>query len=130
MTRKLLSVILALMLVLTLTIPTMAASVDTASTSTVVEQSAELTFSNSGITETQAGSGYAIDGTTLTITTAGTYRIGGSCSEGAIIVSKGLSNVTLILDDLTLSSSATAPIVVKKVGDGQHPSRGHLHPHR
>ncbi len=114
MTRKLLSIILALMLVLALAIPTMAASVDTADTSAVVEQSAELTFSNSGITETSAGSGYTIDGTTLTVTTAGTYRIGGSCSEGAIIVSKGLSNVTLILDDLTLSSSTTAPIVVKK----------------
>ena len=114
MTRKLLSIILALMLVLALAIPTMAASVDTADTSAVVEQSAELTFSNSGITETQAGSGYTIDGTTLTVTTAGTYRIGGSCSEGAIIVSKGLSNVTLILDNLTLASSTTAPIVVKK----------------
>ncbi len=114
MTRKLLSVILALMLVLTLTLPAMAESVDTASTAAVVEQSAVLTFSNSSITETQAGSGYAIDGTTLTITTAGTYRIGGSCTEGAIIVSKGLSDVTLILDDLTLSSSTTAPIVVKK----------------
>lgn len=102
------------MLVLTITVPAMAASVDTASTSAVVEQSAVLTFSNSGITETQAGSGYTIDGTTLTITTAGTYRIGGSCNEGAIIVSKGLSNVTLILDNLTLASSTTAPIVVKK----------------
>ena len=114
MTQKILSVILALMLVLTFTIPVFAGSVDTAATAVVADQSAELTFSNSGITETQAGSGYAIDGTTLTITTAGTYRIGGSCSEGAIIVSKGLSDVTLILDDLTLSSSATAPIVVKK----------------
>ena len=114
MTRKLLSVILALMPVLTLTLPAMAESVDTASTAAVVEQSAVLTFSNSSITETSAGSGYAIDGTTLTITTAGTYRIGGSCTEGAIIVSKGLSDVTLILDDLTLSSSTTAPIVVKK----------------
>lgn len=114
MTKKFLSLILALMLVFTLTIPAMAESVDTASTSAVVEQSAELTFSNSGITETSAGSGYTIDGTTLTITTAGTYRIGGSCTEGAIIVSKGLSNVTLILDDLTLSSSTTAPIVIKK----------------
>ena len=114
MTRNLLSILLALMLVFTLTLPALAESVDTASTSAVVEQSAALTFSNSGITETQAGSGYTIDGTTLTITTAGTYRIGGSCTEGAIIVSKGLSNVTLILDDLTLSSSTTAPIVVKK----------------
>ena len=73
-----------------------------------------LTFSNSTVTETSAGSGYTIDGTTLTITTAGTYRINGSCSEGAIIVSKGLSNVTLILDSLTLASSTTAPIVIKK----------------
>ncbi len=114
MTRKFLSLILALMLVFSLTIPAMAESVDMAPTSAVVEQSAVLTFSNGGITETSAGSGYTIDGTTLTVTTAGTYRIGGSCSEGAIIVSKGLSNVTLILDNLTLSSSATAPIVVKK----------------
>ena len=114
MTRKILSIILALMLVLPLAVSAMAATADTASTSAVVEESAELTFSNSGITETSAGSGYTIDGTTLTVTTAGTYRIGGSCSEGAIIVSKGLSNVTLILDDLTLSSSTTAPIVVKK----------------
>ena len=114
MTKKILSLILALMLVCTLTIPALAADTDTASVSAVVEQSAVLTFTNSGITETSAGSGYAIDGTTLTITTAGTYRISGSCNEGAIIVSKGLSNVTLILDNLTLSSSATAPIVVKK----------------
>ena len=114
MSRKILSVLLALILVFTLAVPVMAASVDTASTSAVVEQSAELTFSNSGITETSAGSGYTIDGTTLTITTAGTYRIGGSCTEGSIIVSKGLSDVTLILDNLTLSSSTTAPIVVKK----------------
>ncbi len=114
MIRKLLSILLALMLVLTLAIPTMAASVDRADTAAVAAQSAELAFSNSFITETQSGSGYTIDGTTLTITTAGTYRISGSCNEGAIIVSKGLSNVTLILDNLTLSSSATAPIVVKK----------------
>ena len=59
-------------------------------------------------------SGYTIDGTTLTITTAGTYRISGSCSEGAVIVGKGLSSVTLVLDNLTLASSTTAPIVVKK----------------
>lgn len=115
MTRKILSVILSLALVLSFTVTASAAAVETESSAgETVEQSAVLTFSNSAIAETSAGSGYTIDGTTLTITTAGTYRIGGSCSEGAIIVSKGLSNVTLILDNLTLSSSATAPIVVKK----------------
>ncbi len=115
MTKKILSILLALSLVLTFTVSAAAATIDTASAAGVtVEQSAALTFSSSGITETSAGSGYTIDGTTLTITTAGTYRISGSCSEGTVIVSKGLSNVTLILDNLSLSSSATAPIVVKK----------------
>ncbi len=115
MTKKILSVLLALSLVLTFTVSAAAATIDTVSAAGVtVEQSASLTFSNSGITETSAGSGYTIDGTTLTITTAGTYRISGTCTEGAVIVSKGLSDVTLILDNLSLSSSATAPIVVKK----------------
>lgn len=115
MTKKILSVMLALALALTFSVSAAAASADTASSvASVVEQSAELTFSNSSVTETSAGSGYTIDGTTLTITTAGTYRIGGCCSEGSIIVSKGLGDVTLILDNLTLASSSTAPVVVKK----------------
>ena len=114
MTKKFLSIILALALVFTFIITTTAATIDTTASGVLVDQSAELTFSDSAITETSAGSGYTIDGTTLTITAAGTYRIGGSCTEGAIIVSKGLSSVTLILDDLTLASLTTAPIVVKK----------------
>ncbi|MBR3290345.1 MAG: carbohydrate-binding domain-containing protein [Clostridia bacterium] len=80
-------------------------------------ESATLTFSDSGITETVAGSGYTIDGTTLTITAAGTYRLTGSCAEGTVIVNKSLSGVTLILDDLTLTSAVTAPIVIKKSSD-------------
>lgn len=116
MAKKILSLILALALISTFAISTAsAASVDTEDTvSAVAEQSAVLTFSNSSIAETSAGSGYTIDGTTLTITTAGTYRITGSCTEGSVVVSKGLSNVTLILDNLSLSSSTTAPVVVKK----------------
>ena len=80
-------------------------------------ESATLTFSDSGITETVAGSGYTIDGTTLTITAAGTYRLTGSCAEGTVIVNKSLFGVTLILDDLTLTSAVTAPIVIKKSSD-------------
>lgn len=80
-------------------------------------EQALLTFSNSGITETNPGSGYTIDGTSLAITAAGTYRLTGSCSEGTVEVSKGLSNVTLILDNLTLTSSATAPVIVKKTSN-------------
>lgn len=116
MAKKLLSLILVFALISTFTITAVSAAEVNAdsSVSAVAEQSAVLTFSNSSITETSAGSGYTIDGTTLTITTAGTYRIKGSCSEGSVVVSKGLSNVTLILDNLSLSSSTTAPVVVKK----------------
>jgi len=116
MAKKLLSLILVFALISTFTITAVSAAEVNAdsSVSAVAEQSAVLTFSNSSITETSAGSGYTIDGTTLTITTAGTYRITGSCSEGSVVVSKGLSNVTLILDNLSLSSSTTAPVVVKK----------------
>ena len=78
------------------------------------QQSAVLTFTDAGITETEAGSGYTVNGTVLTVTAAGTYRICGSCTEGSIIVAKGLTGVTLILDGLSLASSGTAPIVIRK----------------
>ncbi len=78
------------------------------------QEAAELTFTDSAVTETAAGSGYSISGTALTITAAGIYRINGSCAEGSIEVGKNLSDVTLILEDLSLASSSTAPLVVKK----------------
>ena len=84
-----------------------------ATASAYSKEQAALTFSDSGIAETSAGSGYSISGTTLTITAAGTYRVTGSCSEGNIVVGKGLKDVTLIFDNLTLSSSTTAPVVMK-----------------
>ncbi len=73
-----------------------------------------LTFGESSITETVSGEGYSIDGTVLTISADGTYKITGSCTNGNIEVKKQLTDVTLILDDLTLTSVTGAPIVVKK----------------
>ncbi len=78
------------------------------------KEQATLTFTNDGITETVSGSGYTIKGTTLTISENGTYRVKGSCLEGSIAVKGSLTNVTLILDNLTLTSAVTAPVVVKK----------------
>ena len=75
---------------------------------------AVLTFSEAGIAETAPGSGYSVSGTTLTIQAAGVYRIKGSCSEGSVVISKGVSGVTLIFDNLSLASAATAPVVIKK----------------
>ena len=90
-------------------IPVQSAFADTEDSDVTV-----LTFSDSQITETVPGSGYKISKTELTIKETGTYRITGSCSEGSIVVAKGVEDVTLILDDLTLSASSTAPLVIKK----------------
>ena len=57
---------------------------------------------------------YEVDGTTLTIKAGGVYTISGSLSEGNIVVKKNVTGATLILRDLTLQSSITAPIVCKK----------------
>lgn len=104
-TKRFLSVILAALMLLSL-FPLSAGAYS--------KEQATLTFTGDGITETVNGSGYTIDGKSLTITSNGTYRINGSCDEGKIEVSKNLSNVTLILDNLTLSNSDTAPVIVKK----------------
>ena len=55
---------------------------------TYASEQATLTFSDSGISETVSGSGYKISGTTLTISSEGTYRVTGSCSEGNIEIKK------------------------------------------
>ena len=73
-----------------------------------------ITFSSSGISAGSSGTGYKISGTTLTIKSGGTYKVTGSCSEGSIVVDKGVTGVTLIFDSLSLSSSKTAPVVIKK----------------
>ena len=85
-----------------------------AQSSVEVGYDAELVFADNGITETTAGPGYSISGTTLIISAAGTYHISGTCTAGSIEVAKSLSGVTLVLDNLTLTASGTAPIVVKK----------------
>ncbi len=105
--KKILSVSLTALLALS-AIPMTAGSVYAASTNPT------LTFSDTAINETVSGNGYTISGTTLTISAAGVYRVKGSCTEGSIVISKSLDNVILILDDLSLSSAGTAPIVVKK----------------
>ena len=73
-----------------------------------------FTFTDSGVTHSGSSVGWTIDGTTLTITAAGEYTVTGSCSEGSIVVAKGVTDVTLHLTDLTLESAETAPLVLKK----------------
>ena len=61
-----------------------------------------------------SGSGCEADGTALTISESGVYRLSGSCADGSVKVKKGTTDVTLILDGLTLMSADTAPITCGK----------------
>ena len=72
-------------------------------------------FSDSDITVTKGDyTGYKTKGTALTINSAGTYIVSGSCSDGSITVKKGTTGVTLIMNGLTLTSDSTAPIACNK----------------
>jgi len=74
-----------------------------------------LRFSDSAITRVSGTArGYTLDGTTLSITSANTYVLSGTCSDGVISIKKGLADVTIVLDGLVLGNTTTAPIVCGK----------------
>ena len=73
-----------------------------------------FTFTDSGITAQDGTGGYEIDGTALTIDSAGTYAVTGTCADGSITVKKGATGVTLVLNGLSLTSADTAPIACNK----------------
>lgn len=88
-----------------------AAAADTASDVT-------FTFTDSGVTVSDdSAEGYKISGTDLTISAAGAYTVTGSCADGTITVKKGTTGVTLILSDLTLRSTTSAPLSCNKETD-------------
>jgi len=59
------------------------------------------------------GDGVTIDGSVVTITEAGTYRLTGSLSDGQLVVDTADEGVVrLILDGVAIASSTTAPVAV------------------
>ena len=95
--------------ILMLLVPRVSAAEYTASGAT------KFVFTDRVITVTEGNyTGYKIEGTELTINGAGTYIVSGSCSDGSIKVKKGTTGVTLVLNGLTLTSAATAPIACNK----------------
>ena len=106
---KILSITISLLLLLTLAVPSFAAADSDSANAT------RFVFSDSGITVTEgAYTGYKVKGTALSITEAGTYTVSGTCDSGTIVIKKNVTGVTLILNGLTLSASATAPITCNK----------------
>ena len=73
-----------------------------------------FTFSSTGISVSGSGTGYEISGSDLKITAPGTYTISGTSSEGTITIQKELTDVTLILNGLNLTSAQTSPVTINK----------------
>lgn len=72
-------------------------------------------FSDSEITVKDGDfADYTIEGTSLTLDGAGTYVVSGSCNDGSIKIKKGTEGVTLIMNNLELTSSDTAPVSCNK----------------
>lgn len=64
------------------------------------------------------GNGVSVDGKTITISTAGTYRLSGNLEDGQVVIAAGDTHkVNLILDNFSISNKETAPIYVKTSGD-------------
>ncbi len=109
--KRTLAMLLALALMLSLVPVTFAAENEYSTDGAYV-----FTFSDSGITVNQEGSGgkYSAKDTELKIQAAGTYIVSGSCADGFIQVSKSVTGVTLVLNGLTLTNSVTCPLSLNK----------------
>ena len=109
MTHTGLSLMLAVVMSVSLILPKMSFAKDTQYDPTV-----SFVFSDTAISESGTGDGYEIESTALTITQSGTYAVSGSCANGSITVKKGVKDVNLILDGLSLCADDTAPISIHK----------------
>ncbi|VXC08586.1 conserved exported hypothetical protein [Arthrobacter sp. 9AX] len=59
-----------------------------------------------------------VDGDTVTITAAGTYRLSGSLSDGQVVVAAGEEDVVrIILDGTAIASSTGSPFVVQSANE-------------
>ncbi|MHA7144674.1 carbohydrate-binding domain-containing protein [Arthrobacter sp. TmT3-37] len=65
-----------------------------------------------------AADGVTVDGDTVTITAAGTYRMSGSLADGRVVVAAGEEDVVrIVLDGVELTSSTGSPFVVTSANE-------------
>ncbi len=78
------------------------------------EGSCSIFFKGSAILVDDDSMAY-VAGNTVTFGKSGTYRVSGECQDGQIIVeTEDLAKITVVLDGLTLTSTSSSPIFVKK----------------
>lgn len=77
------------------------------------DTSSEVAITLDGDSASASGGGVSIDGSTVTITSAGAYRISGELADGQLVVDTSDTGlVHLILDGVDITSSTTAAIAV------------------
>jgi hypothetical protein len=65
-----------------------------------------------------SGSGAAVEGDVVTITSAGTYLLSGTLSDGRIVVASGQEGkVRLVLDGVDITSADTSPVIVTEADE-------------
>jgi hypothetical protein len=63
-------------------------------------------------------SAVAVDGDTITISAAGTYRLSGSLTDGQVVVAAGEEDVVrILLDDAEITNGTGAPFVVQSANE-------------
>ena len=72
-----------------------------------------ITFSNDCIYSDGKYDGYSIKDNNLEIKNSGVYVIKGECNDGTISVKKDVKDVVLVLDNLSLTSKNSAPLLIK-----------------
>lgn len=78
-----------------------------------------VTLKDGASTVADAASGaVTVDGGTVTIKAAGTYRLSGSLADGKVVIAAGEEDVVrVILDGVTLASSTGSPFVVQSANE-------------
>ena len=84
-------------------------AIDEADLSFDVANAVDVTLTDGS---SEGGDGVSIDGDTVTITTAGTYRLSGTLTSGSLVVDAPDGVVNLVLDDVDITAADVAAINV------------------
>lgn len=78
------------------------------------EGALRFTFSDGEVSASETSDHYEITGTALKIKEPGTYILTGTCADGSVTVAKETTDVFLILDGLSLTSSTGSALTCNK----------------
>jgi hypothetical protein len=82
------------------------------------DAAAEVSVTLADEASSAEGDGVTVDGDTVTITAAGTYRLSGNLSDGQIVIAAGEEDVVrVILDNVRLTSTKGSPFVVNSANE-------------